>query len=400
MAKLNISICKSAVYQGDGKSRFVLWDDEIKGFGLRVYPSGRKAFIFYYRLAGRTKLHTIGDLTSCTPFEAREEALKLKGKVRKREDPQEEKKAYSKKKPTFSELQEIYIKRHLPKKKCPRSYASMLRLYIPKPWSNRELISFHREDIINIHQKIGDERGPVSANRFISMLRKLFNLAIDWGLLKEGHPNPCRGVERFTEKKRSRFIKEDELPRIWKAINEETDPYWRAFFILSLLIGTRRGELLSMRWEDVDLKSKIWVIPDTKPDRTHYIPLPGAAVIIEKIPRLEDSLWVFPSRSGTKTGHLTEPKKAWARIRNRAGLKDVWIHDLRRTVGSWLASSGESLVMIGKLLNHSQPSTTAIYARLSLEPVRAALERYNKRMMDTITEAKGEEEEGEEGERD
>jgi len=383
MSKLNITNCKAATYIGDGQSRYVVWDDEIKGFGLRVYPTGRKAFILSYRCSGKKHLYTIGDYGTWTPDQAKKEARKLIVDIEKGHDPKAKRKANSEQKPTFSELHETYISRHLPQKKRTRDDISMLAHYIPKLWNNRELKTFSRDEIIKIHQNIGAKNGHFAANRLIALLRKMFNLAVDWGLLPEGHPNPCSRIKAFHEKKRERFIRPEELPRLWASIQEEPNIYWRGFFILNLLLGTRRGELLSMRFKDLDLKAKIWYIPDTKPNRSHYIPLPIAAVeILNKLPRLVGSPWVFPSWG--KSGHLTEPKKAWARIRDKAGLEGIRIHDLRRTVGSWLAAQGESLVMIGKVLNHSQPSTTAIYAKLHLDPVRQALEKNAELMLNVI----------------
>jgi integrase len=137
-------------------------------------------------------------------------------------------------------------------------------------------------------------------------------------------------------------------------------------------LGTRRGELLTARWEDIDLEQKIWRIPSTKAGRPHLLPLPNAAVeILEGLSRT--STFVFPGTGAA--GHMAEPSKAWQRIRKRAGVMDARIHDLRRTLGSWLAVQGYSLPLIGRALNHSNLSTTHIYARLDLEPVRSALEK-------------------------
>jgi integrase len=186
----------------------------------------------------------------------------------------------------------------------------------------------------------------------------------------------------FREEKRDRFLSPDELKRTLSAIEQESDWRWRAYFKLSLLLGPRRGELLCARWPDVDLAARTWRLPTTKAGRPHLLPLPTpATTILESLPSREQVDWLFPSPTAA-SGHLEEPKKAWQRIRDRAQVPDVRVHDLRRTLGSWLAASGYGLPLIGRVLNHTQPATTAVYARLDLEPVRQALEQTAKAMLE------------------
>jgi len=141
------------------------------------------------------------------------------------------------------------------------------------------------------------------------------------------------------------------------------------------MLGARKSELLAIRWSDIDFKQRTLRVSRTKMGRPHLIPLPSATIsILESLPSRDTDEWVFPSAE-SKSGHLVSPKQAWARIRKAAGVPDVHVHDLRRTLGSWLAASGYSLPLIGRALNHSNVSTTAIYARLNLDPVRPALEQ-------------------------
>jgi integrase len=206
----------------------------------------------------------------------------------------------------------------------------------------------------------------------------MFNLARTWGVF--GGDNPAAGIELFKEEKRDRFVKPEELPELFKAIQKEPNPYRAAAFLILLLTGARKTEVLCMRWEDLDLKQATWRIPETKAGRPHLLPLPRAAVkLLAHLPRQEGSPYVFPGRRQGQ--HLVKLSKAWKTIRQEAKLEDVRIHDLRRTLGSWLAASGASLPLIGKALNHSQVSTTAVYARLDLEPVRVALEANAKKML-------------------
>jgi integrase len=176
-------------------------------------------------------------------------------------------------------------------------------------------------------------------------------------------------------------VQPDELPRLSQAIAEESDPSVRAVLLTALLTGARRAEVLTMQWDDVGLTRAEWRIPYTKAGRPHLLPVPHALVAtLRSLPRVEGNPYVFVGQNGA--GHLHDMKRAWDRIRVKAGIRDVRFHDLRRTVGSWLAGSGESLHLIGKVLNHRDVSTTAIYARLNLNPVRQALERNATKMLE------------------
>jgi integrase len=205
----------------------------------------------------------------------------------------------------------------------------------------------------------------------------MFNLAHSWGIYSQ--ENPATRIELFKEEKRDRFIRPDELPRLMESLRQEPNPYIRGALLTCLLTGQRKSEVLSMKWEDVHLDQGVWRIPTTKAGRPHLVPLPGpVSELLRNLPLVADNPFVFAGRGKS---HLINISKPWNEIRARAGLPDVRIHDLRRTVGSWLAGSGASLPLIGKVLNHSQPSTTAIYARLDIEPVRVALEANAQRML-------------------
>jgi integrase len=146
------------------------------------------------------------------------------------------------------------------------------------------------------------------------------------------------------------------------------------------MLGTRKAELLRARWTDIDFDQGTLRIPTTKAGRSHLLPLPVSAVdLLKGLPSYQTEIFVFPSDSA-HDGHLVEPAKAWQRIRARADLKDVRIHDLRRTLGSWLAGQGYNTPLIGKALNHRNAASTAVYARLDLDPLRLALEKNSERM--------------------
>ena len=186
----------------------------------------------------------------------------------------------------------------------------------------------------------------------------MFNWARAEGFVPKEHINPCFGIEKFKEERRDRFITHEELPGLVEAIGKELNQYVVAAIWLYLLTGLRKEELLNLKWSDIDMTRKELKITDTKNGKAHYLPLSVAAIdVLNQVQRIEDNHYVIV---GKNPGcHLVNIAKPWERIRKVAGLEDVRLHDLRRTVGSWLAQSGNSLPLIGKVLNHSNQSTTA-----------------------------------------
>jgi integrase len=202
----------------------------------------------------------------------------------------------------------------------------------------------------------------------------LFNKAVEFGVWDK--VNPAKGIKKFRETSRDRFLQPHELPNFFKALAEETNEPIRDYVLLSLLTGARRGNVLSMCWEDIRFETSEWYIPETKNGLPHTVTLTQEAVAIlvqRKKQQIEKTPFVFPS-TGAK-GHLTEPKKGWKRLLEHANIKNLRIHDLRRTLGSWQAREGASLTIIGKSLNHKSPLSTSIYARLDLDPVRFSIEK-------------------------
>jgi len=350
-------------------------DAALPGFALRV-TKGRKSFILEKRIRGRMRRLTIGPYGPLTLDQARKVAATHVGAIAQGADPAQVRQDRLHE-PTFGDLTEQYLARHAPHKRSARDDRGMLETHLAV-FRTRKLTDLNRNEVARLHAKVG-ETAPYRANRVVALLRKMFNLARDWGL--STGENPATRIQFFKEESRDRFVQPEELPRLFQAIAEEADPTVRAVLLTALLTGARRAEVLTMRWDDLSLTRAEWRIPHTKAGRPHLLPLPHALVaMLRSLPRVEDMPYVFPGQNGV--GHLQNMKRAWDRIRVKAGIHDVRFHDLRRTVGSWLAGSGESLHLIGKVLNHRDVSTTAIYARLNLDPVRQALERNASKMLE------------------
>lgn len=202
------------------------------------------------------------------------------------------------------------------------------------------------------------------------------------GLLPRNHANPARDVRKFKERKRSRWVGADEMPRLLEAIAEYPDAWLRSFFLLLLLTGMRRGELINARRQDFNPRERTLLIRETKNGEPYTVRLSTAAAgIIETLPRKPGNPYLFPGRRPGRP--LAEPKRAWDKIRERAGLPDVRIHDLRRTFGSWLTTSGISMEVVSKLLNHSSIKVTeSVYAHLADDPLREAVEGHGAKIVE------------------
>jgi integrase len=305
--------------------------------------------------------------------EARKRVQKMKGQLAGEKNPLKEKEKAANEK-TFGEAYEMYMERHVRVENKPSALRDIeLRMKKVLPhWSHRFLASISRYEIQDMHEHIGKEYGRYEANRVLSYICAIYNKMIGWGW--EG-TNPAAGIQKFKEQKRDRFILHDELPRFMEALEMEPNRAMRDFFLMCLYTGARCGNVLSMEWEDIDFSIKEWKIPDTKNGEPVRIPLIEEALeILRDRSWIKGSSipWVFPGND-SKSGHLENIRGAWKRILERAGLKNLRIHDLRRTLGSYQAIAGGSLTIIGKSLGHKSPQSTAIYARLSNDPVRASM---------------------------
>jgi integrase len=337
----------------------------------RITASGTRNFIFEARMKGRPRRLTIGRWPELNLIQARARAAEIRAAIARGADPANEA-AQARSEATFTELAADYLERHAkPRKRTWQQDEWALTHCIPMSWRGRRLSDISRSDVARLHAKIGAENGHYAANRTLALLRTMFNLARNWGVFSGD--NPASGIKGFAERKRQRYLSVEELAAVNRALLDEPDWRWRAYFPLALMLGTRKSELLAMRWCEIDFAARTWRIPETKSGNSHLLPLPEPVLaLLSELPSRGTSEFVFPG--GGASGHVVEAGKAWERIREAAGVKDVRIHDLRHTLASWLVGQGYGLPLIGRALNHSQVSTTQRYAHLALDPVRAALE--------------------------
>lgn len=374
MAKLTKRIVETLK---PGTGDVFAWDDELRGFGVRVKPSGVRTFIVQYRNAhGRSKRLTIGQFGRLTVDQARREARISLADVARGSDPAEDR-AGNRKAATLATFATRYLADHADTRMKPRSAAEdrrMLDRYVLPVLGARKIADIDRADVTRLHQ--GMRETPYQANRVVGLLSRMFNVAERWGIRPDGS-NPTRHVEKFKEAGRERFLNAGELARLGDVLAEaertatESASVIAAIRLLTLT-GCRLSEILTLQWGYVDFAAACLRLPDSKT---------GAKVVHLNAPALEvlasidrdGSPWVI--RGAKEGAALVNLEKPWRRIRAKAGLEGVRLHDLRHTVASVAVGMGEGLPMIGKLLGHSQVQTTARYAHLAADPVRAATER-------------------------
>ena len=370
--------------ESDGRER-IYWDTELPGFGLRIRNSGRKYYVVQFRSNGRDRRMTLGRHGPLTPDIARRRALALIAEAKNGTDPATERDT-ARNAVTMASLADRFLTEHVAdhcKPTTAEDYRRSIVLHINPRLADRRVADIERRDIAALHHDMRST--PYQANRTVGVLSKMFNLAELWGIRPDGS-NPCLHIKRYKEEKRERFLSQDEFARLGTVLDEmerdgsETRSAVAAIRLL-MLTGCRRTEIRTLRWEHVDLDAGELHLPDSKAG-ARVVPLAPAAVnVLAALPRNHDNPWVI---SGKNPGsHLTDLNHPWSRIRDRAGLHGVRLHDLRHSFASRAVALGESLPMIGKLLGHTQVQTTARYAHLARDTVKASASRVG----DSIGEA-------------
>ncbi len=359
--------------------RNYVYDDRVAGLCLCVTSTGSKTFYVYRKINGKPQRIRIGTFPDVTIETARDVARKHIGHIAEGYDPQEERVA-ARKRPLLHALWKHWLETHA--KLHKRTWKDDERQYEKYlgEFHNRRLDTIKTAEVAEWHGRMGQDHGPVQANRTLALLATLFNAADRVGF--EGR-NPCNGVKRFKEESRERFLLPTEMTAFFSALAMEPDP-WKDFFMLCLFTGVRRGNVASARWKDIDLDGGTWRIPanEAKAGKAILVPLvePAVNLLLGRKALVGDSEWVFPSPKNG--GHVIEPKRAWARVLKRAGIEGLRPHDLRRSLGSWAAASGTSIAIIGAALGHKTLRSTQVYSRLQLDVVRDAVTKTTAAMLE------------------
>jgi integrase len=397
-----------------------LWDSEIPGFGCKVTPKGGRIYILQYSQGGRDHRVTIGRHgVEFTAEQARNEARRLRGLIASGENPAKIR-SHERSVPTITALGERYLEEYAGPHKKPSALAQdkrNLQNHINPLIGALKVSDAERQDISRVMRDIAggktakDEKtkrqgrrivrgGEIVANRVHALLSKIFQLAEDWKYRPAGS-NPCRGAKRFAEHKVERYLSVDELARLGHALNaakqgrlivdpddvkptkrklggqrklgpRSENPYAVAAIELLLLTGCRLGEVLNLRWSDVDVERRFLLLPDSKTGAKTVYLSEAAISTLGKVTRNPESLYLFPGKRANEP--LRSIRVPWQHICRAARLENLRLHDLRHSFASVGAASGLSLPMIGALLGHSQPTTTARYAHLAASPLHQAVD--------------------------
>jgi integrase len=396
-----------------GDAEMVLWDTEVKGFGIRARSGGGKSYILHYR-AGSGRRAALRKLTigkhgsPWTPETARVEAKRLLAEVAAGRDPatarQEDRKAL-----TFAELIDLYLSEGVSHKKPSTLKADRgriehhLRPLLGKLRADRIV----RADVERMRNAVtagktaekidsGEKRrsgsmatgGKGVAAQCVALVSAIFAFAIERRLCAD---NPARGVKKAPVRKVERFLSEAEIARLAEALDEEAkrsgNPYPSAAIKLLLLTGCRRGEIVNLRWDHVDFERECLRLPDSKTGaKVVYLNAP-ARLLLQELPRMADNPRVIPGMRADSASAAIE--SVWSSVRKAAGLADVRLHDLRHSFASVGAAGGLSLPIIGALLGHKHATTTARYAHLSADPLRAANDAVGARIAAAMSRKSG-----------
>ena len=388
--KINFTVAAlAAITCPPGRDRVYVYDARSLGLAYCVTANDARSFYLVRKVNRRTQRKRLGDAREISIEIARKLAATDNGKIAQGGDPMAGKRA-TRGSMTLQELFDRWTKDHAEARLKERTRVTDKSRFDTcfENWKNRKIIDITETDVRALHAQLGRERGHTTANRAVQLLRRLYS----W--VKIGHtPMGPKAVNLFTEQSRERFVQPDELPKLFAAIEHpETNPLIRDFVKLCLFTGARRANVAAMREEELDIARSTWTVPGLKSKSGKAMPLhlSAEAVAIIKPRTGHESGYIFPSYG--KSGHFIEPKSTWAKILERAGLKDLHLHDLRRTLGSFQAALGASLPVIGRSLGHRNTAATQIYARLNLDPVRASVDAATAVMVGAVNAAKKPEE--------
>ena len=373
--KMQFTKARIAALEPVPGKRITVYDEGQKGLCIRVTPAGAKAFYCVRRVKGKVEWVRIGDAAAVTIETARTRAAEIINDIARGTNPAEQKRI-RKAEMTFSDLFSEWVKDCKARdKKSLSKDQDNYRLHL-QGLARKKLSDIQRNEIRKLHSTLSVKSGKFLANRVLALVRALFNFGIRT-LDIPNLTNPAAGLKMNREESRDRRLHPDEMPKFFEALAAEENPDMRDYVMLSLLTGARRSNVLAMTWAEINMERRTWTIPGSKAKAKDNITVPLTTAAIEVLQARAEATgaqgWVFPGSGAT--GHLVEPKKGWQRLLQRAGIEDLRLHDLRRSLASFQIDAGVSLAVIGKGLGHHSQQTTAVYARLAQDPVADAWQK-------------------------
>ena len=376
------------------KSRYIVWEEGGTGLGLRVSPADRKSFIFMYRFDGKPRMMTLGPYPKLKLVAARLKVAQAKDRLSQEIDPGQElieSKESLRGAHSVKALIDEYIEKWAkPRKRSWKEDERILRKDVQSVWGKKKAQTIKRRDIVLLLDEIVDRGAPIQANRTLAVIRKMFNFALNRGILEL---SPCVQIPAPSkENQRDRVLSDEEIRSIWLSLDDAgMTKEIQLALKLQIITGQRKGEIIGAEWSDLNLKDGWWIIPKEKAKNNlpHRVPLSSLALkILKEAKKLsKGSPFLFPSPTKEKS-HITEPAIDRA-IRNNRELFDIdhfVPHDLRRTVASQITAMGFPRLTVSKILNHVESGVTAVYDRHSYDKEkRVALEKWSKRLEKIVT---------------
>lgn len=350
----------------------LIWDTALPRFGARRRRAST-TYLIKVRIGGRQRWITLGRHGPLTPAEARAKARHMLAQIDSGQDPTREREQ-RRTMPTVAEFAEQWLTEHVTLKRKPTTateYRRIVRRHIEPTLGKLPIDDVALNDALRLHTSLASQ--PYLGNRVIAALSAIMTYAERYKL-RPPASNPCRGLERFKERKRKRPLTQSERSRLWAHLDDlETseNPFIVAALRLLLLTGMRKNEVLRMRWADVDLKECLINLNDAKTGARTVVLSRMAVAVLSALPRQADNPYVICGHRDGK--HLVNLHKTWNAIRHRLGFSDVRIHDLRHTVGTMLARTAP-LVVVRDALGHQVIQTTSGYSHTAQDAVRAALD--------------------------
>jgi integrase len=364
-------------HRADSASRTAEYSDsELTGLRLLVSKAQppRKMFLFRFTQHGRKRALKIGEFPSLSLPDARRKVLAWRADLDRGIDPALAR-DHLRNMPTFLDFAyQDYMPFATANKRSANSDLSKLKVHLVPYFGSRRLNEIGVRDVQTYLGQLKQTHSPATVNRHLSVLSKLFGCAVQWSVLDK---NPCGGVAKVAENNaQQRFLSPDEIGKLYRAMAEQGQRSNMTIAALKflLLTGTRKNEALRARWEHVDLARGIWLLPQTKNGKAHYVMLNDEAkLLLERLPRLSDCPWVFPGRNSNQP--LVEVRRCLNQLTLAAGIPPLRVHDLRHSFASICAQSGASLLQIKGLLNHASTATTQRYVHLTTDDLRVASQK-------------------------
>lgn len=374
---LNQTVVKALAAPESG--RVYVYDETQANLAICISATGGKVWYWTGRLRGQYVRICLGNWPEIPVERARNEAKRISGESAEGKIPTSKRRTLKRDITLGDAFLKWFTIWSKPRKKTWQRDESRFDRFFAE-WKHRRLSSITTIEIQELQASVAATAGKSSANGMLELLRSIINFAtkhMNWD-----HRDPSKPLEKFRIHDRDRFLSEDELPRFFAAVQKLRRQTARDFFLLCLFTGARRSNVQQMRWQEIHMERRTWTIPHvkSKSGESFTVPLSDPAMeILLRRKRTAKGEFVLPGNG--KSGNYDAPKGSWQQILKTSGIKNLRIHDLRRTYGSYQAMTGASLLTIAKSLGHTSTAATKVYARLQVEATRSSIDAAMSKMM-------------------